>query len=73
MSSMHDIVDIFRCYMEDVDNAATLREYQQLEADVRYLTGWNFRQLLKLFAAGWTLTPPEEPKSMLEEIGELKG
>ena len=36
-----------------------LRHYDELETEIGQLTGYNLETLRKLFAAGYTLTPPE--------------
>ena len=35
-----------------------LRYYEELEIDIKQLTGYNFAALRELFTAGWTLQPP---------------
>lgn len=43
-----------------------LQKYEKLEIEVKQLIGMNFECLRELFAAGYTLTPPEPRKSMVE-------
>ena len=52
-----------------MDMSETLMEYEKLEIEVKRLTGFNFEMLKKLFAAGWTLTPPKYES--LEGLVEL--
>ena len=37
------------------------RRYEKLEFEIRQLTGHDLEQLRKLFAAGYTLKPPDPP------------
>ena len=41
-----------------------LREYEELEIQVKQLTGFNFKALFELFKMGYTLEPPEYELSM---------
>lgn len=50
------------------DNA---KEYQQLEQQIvrlQYVSGYTVEDLTRLFAAGYTLSPPEPPKSLSDYL-----
>ena len=49
------------------------KRYERLEFEIRELTGHDLEQLRKLFAAGYTLKPPEPPipfNQLVEIFGE---
>ena len=43
----------------NIRNARTLYNFHELENDITELSGFNLEQLKVLFAAGYTLTPPD--------------
>ena len=48
-----------------------VRYYDELETQIRQLSGYNFETLEKLFAAGYTLTPPDYSSThSLSEMAE---
>ena len=49
-----------------------LRYYDELATRIRQLTGYNLETLEKMFAAGYTLTPPDYSSSpALSEMAEM--
>lgn len=57
------------------EQSKTIRHYDELETQIRQLTGYNLETLKQLFAAGYTLTPPDYSSSPsmseMAEKGEL--
>lgn len=45
-----------------------LRAYEECESRVHILTGYNFPTLEKMFAAGWTLKPPDPALTMSQLV-----
>ena len=52
-------------------NTTMLRNYCEIEGKIEQLTGKTLYMLERMFAAGWTLTPPENPVSLMEEMAKL--
>lgn len=46
-------------FKHNVRGMAELATYQKLENDIKFLTGYDIRQLKRMFAAGFTLKPPD--------------
>lgn len=40
------------------------RKYVEMDAQLRQLTGYTLTELVELFAAGYSLTPPEPTESL---------
>lgn len=49
-----------------------LKDYCELDAEIKILTGHDFKQLRTLFAAGYTLKPPDPPLTMSQLIAEFE-
>ena len=48
-----------------------VERYQKLELEIRHLSGYDLNELKWLFAAGYTLTPPDlSNRPSLAEIAE---
>ena len=57
-------------------NGEALRRYEERETKLRQLTGYNIEKLIELFAAGYTLQPPEYTRENIicvpsEGMGEV--
>lgn len=48
-----------------------LRQYEELEIEVKQLIGMDFKCLKVLLAQGWTLNPPKRNDDKLAEMAEL--
>ena len=59
----------FNCpFLHITDFSRLYRQYEELEREIKLLTGKDLKCLKVLFSQGWTLTPPEKtaPDSMTE-------
>ena len=52
-------------------NTRLLRKYEELEIEIKKLTGKDFACLKALFASGWTLEPPKKSNLLLAEMAAL--
>lgn len=50
--------------------AKRLQDREKLIQDIEYLSGYKLETLKDKFAAGWTLTPPGQSKSINEVMNE---
>ena len=41
------------------DRVKTIQAYDEMNTKLTYLTGYDMKKLIELFAAGWTLEPPK--------------
>lgn len=55
-------------YLSDISCSAALRQ-SELASKLEQLTGKSLDELVDLFAAGWTLSPPDPPK--YDEMSKL--
>jgi hypothetical protein len=49
----------------------TIRAYDEMNAKLKQLTGYDMKKLLELFAAGYTLEPPKPQRSLQETLRDL--
>lgn len=65
--------DAWKSAMSDPisSQSRTLRYYDELACRIRQLTGYSLETLEKMFAAGYTLTPPDYSSS--PALSELAG
>lgn len=62
----------FSCpYSSYVTSARLLQKYEELELEIKQLTGKDLKCLKVLFAQGWTLEPPKKQPTLLEAMAEL--
>lgn len=60
-------------WLHMTDYSKSYRKYEELEYEIKQLTGKDLACLKALFAAGWTLTPPKRSTSMTEFAAMIDG